>query len=67
MRDQSSPRSPARLSARLRIWATVAAALRCVRSSRRARTVPLMSASAARTQWLPTSMPTTQPDSGFSS
>ena len=28
-------------------------------------TVPVMSASAARTQWLPTSIPTTQPDSGF--
>ena len=37
------------------------------RSSRRATTVPAMSAMAARTQWRPTSMPTTQPAPGFSS
>ena len=62
--DQLIPRSLARPCASPLIWATVR---RCgaVRSSRRARTVPVMSASAARTQWLPTSMPTTQPDSGF--
>ena len=46
---------------------SVFALFTCARSSRRATNWPVTSAIAARTQSLPTSIPTTHPAWGFSS
>ncbi len=65
---QRMPASPATSCAIVPICSISVAELRArARSSRRATIVPVMSAAAARTQWRPTSMPTTQPADGFSS
>ncbi len=66
--SQPMPASPARPWAMAPIWLISERALEtAARWSLRATTVPVMSAIAARTQRRPTSMPATQPASGFSS